>query len=217
MQGVSGVFALTTPFEAGVDAEIRQGRAIVAAARQARVPHLVFSSVAGADQYTGVPHFDSKAVIESEIVTAGVPYTILGPTYFFDNALGGADRILAGVLELPLSSDRPLQQLARPDLGAFAAEVFAQPDRYLKKRIELASDAPTPMQMATALSGALGRPVRYEPVPLDAIGNPDMHAMWEFLNGPGYQVDITALHDAHPHLSWTSFADWAGHAFGAAS
>src|SRR5689334_5834090 len=34
MQGVSGVFALTTPFEAGVDAEIRQGRAIVAAAHQ---------------------------------------------------------------------------------------------------------------------------------------------------------------------------------------
>jgi uncharacterized protein YbjT (DUF2867 family) len=217
MQGVSGVFALTTPFEAGVQAEVRQGRAIVAAASQARVPHLLFSSVAGANQHTGVPHFDSKAVIESEIVTAGVPYTILGPTYFFDNALGGADQILAGVLELPLSSDRPLQQLARPDLGAFAAEVLAHPDRYLSKRIELASDAPTPAQMATALSGALGRPVRYEPVPLDAIGNLDMHAMWEFLNGPGYQVDITALHDAHPHLSWTSFADWASHAFEAAS
>jgi len=57
---------------------------------------------------------------------------------------GGAGQILAGVLELPLSSDRPLQQLARPDLGAFAAEVLAHPDRYLSKRIELASDVPTP-------------------------------------------------------------------------
>jgi uncharacterized protein YbjT (DUF2867 family) len=136
MQGVSGVFALTTPFEAGVHAEVRQGRAIVAAARQVRVPHLLFSSVAGANQHTGVPHFDSKAVIESEIVTAGVPYTILGPTYFFDNALGETDQILAGVLELPLPSDQPLQQLARPDLGAFAAEVLTHPDPYLSKRIE---------------------------------------------------------------------------------
>ncbi len=47
------MFALTTPFEAGVDAEVAQGHAIVAAADDARVPHLVFSSVAGADQHTG--------------------------------------------------------------------------------------------------------------------------------------------------------------------
>jgi uncharacterized protein YbjT (DUF2867 family) len=146
-----------------------------------------------------------------------VPYTILGPTYFFDNALGETDQILAGVLELPLLSGRPLQQLARPDLGAFAAEVLTHPDQYLSKRIELASDAPTPAQMATALGGALDRPVRHEPLSLDAIGSPDMHAMWEFLNGPGYQVDITALHDAHPHLSWTSFAGWARDTFAPAS
>jgi len=36
-----------------------------------------------------------------------VPYTILGPTYFVDNALGGADRIRDGMLELPLRADRP--------------------------------------------------------------------------------------------------------------
>ena len=44
----------------------------------------------------------------------GVPYTILGPTYFFDNALGEADRIRSGVLDLPLPGDRQLQQLGRP-------------------------------------------------------------------------------------------------------
>jgi uncharacterized protein YbjT (DUF2867 family) len=27
--------------------------------------------------------------------------------------------------------------------------------------------------------------------------------------GRGYQVDILALHAAHPDLSWTSFAEWA--------
>jgi uncharacterized protein YbjT (DUF2867 family) len=217
MDGMAGVFALTTPFEAGVEAEVEQGRAIVTAARRARVPHLLFSSVAGANQHSGVPHFDSKAMIETELSAADVPYTILGPTYFFDNALGGADRIRAGVFDLPLPSDRPLQQLARPDLGAFAAEVLSDPDRYVGRRIELASDAPTPAQMAGALSHALGRPVRHEPVPLAAIGNPDMHAMWRFLNGPGYQVDIPALHAAHPEVGWTSFADWANRTFGATS
>jgi uncharacterized protein YbjT (DUF2867 family) len=104
MEGAAAVFALTTPFEAGVDAEVAQGRAIVAAAGDARVPHLVFSSVAGADQHTGVPHFDSKAIIEKDWAASGLPYTITAPTYFFDNALGGegADRIAAGIIDLPL-------------------------------------------------------------------------------------------------------------------
>ena len=146
MKGAAAVFALTTPFEAGVDAEVGQGRAIVAAAGDARVPHLVFSSVAGADQHTGVPHFDSKAIIEKDVAASGLPYTITAPTYFFDNALGGegADRIAAGIIDLPLPPDRPLQQLARPDLGAFAAKVLLDPKPYAGRRIELASDAVTP-------------------------------------------------------------------------
>ncbi|MFE5092546.1 NmrA/HSCARG family protein [Streptomyces sp. NPDC056638] len=213
MKGVAGVFAFTTPFEAGVEAEVGQGRAILSAAAQERVPHLVFSSVAGADQDSGVPHFESKARIEAELTAGDVPYTILGPTYFFDNALGGAERILDGVLDLPLPPDRPLQQLARPDLGAFAAEVLLNPAPYVGRRIELASEAPTPAQMAAALGAALGREVRHERVPLTAIGNPDMHAMWTFLNGPGYRVDIPALHDAHPEIHWTGFADWAQRAW----
>jgi len=209
MDGAHGVFALTTPFEAGVEAEVVQGRAIMAAARRSRVAHLLFSSVAGADQPTGVPHFDSKAMIETELAAAGLPYTILAPTYFFDNALGGAERLRAGILDLPLPPDRPLQQLARADLGLFAAEVLTNPGDYLGRRIELASDAPTPEQMASALSQAFGHPVRHEQTPLDAIGSPDMRAMWTFLNGPGYQVDIAALHHAHPEVAWTRFIDWA--------
>ena len=216
MNGVAGVFAFTTPFEAGVEAEVGQGQTILDAARKAGVPHLVFSSVAGAHQRSGVPHFESKARIEAELAAGDVPHTILGPTYFFDNALGGTERILSGVLDLPLPPDRPLQQLARTDLGAFAAEVLLNPAPYIGQRIELASDAPTPTQMAATLSEALKREVRCERVPLTAVVNPDMHAMWTFLNGPGYRVDIPALHAAHPEVHWSSFADWAHRTFTAA-
>jgi uncharacterized protein YbjT (DUF2867 family) len=213
MRGVAGAFALTTPFESGVDAELAQGRAILAAAADAQLPHLVFSSVAAADQHTGVPHFDSKAVIEKDLVASGLPYTIAAPTYFFDNSLGGLDRIYAGILDVPLPPDRELQQLARPDLGAFAAKVLIDPAPYAGQRIELASDAATPTQMAEALGAAVGRPVRFEQTLLASIRNPDMHAMWTFLNGPGYQVDIPALHEANPEIGWTSFADWAQRTF----
>ncbi|MDH6677387.1 uncharacterized protein YbjT (DUF2867 family) [Rhodococcus sp. LBL1] len=215
MHDVAAVFAMTTPFESGVDAEIAQGRTIIAAAGRAQVPHLVFSSVASADRDSGVPHFESKAVIEAELKSSGLPHTILGPTYFFDNALGGADRIRSeGVLDLPLPPDRPLQQLDRTDLGTFAAHVLLSPEQFRGRRIELASDAPTPETMAAALTTALGSPVHLEQVPLGSIANPDMHAMWWFLNGPGYQVDLERLHSEFPDVGWTSFADWAGRAFG---
>lgn len=218
MRDVTAVFAMTTPFEGGVEAEIDQGRTIVAAAEQATVPHLVFSSVAGADSSSGVPHFESKTVIEAELAASAVPHTVLGPTYFFDNALGGANRIRTdGVLDLPLPPDRRLQQLDRRDLGAFAAHVLLSPERFAGMRIELASDAPTPADMAAALTDALGAPVRHEQTPLDSIDNPDMHAMWQFLNGPGYQVDLARLHADYPEVKWTSFADWAAGTFGAAS
>ncbi|MFF9497386.1 NmrA/HSCARG family protein [Streptomyces flaveolus] len=216
MAGVRAVFAYTTPFEAGLEAEVAQGRSIIAAATLARIPHLVFSSVAGADQASGVPHFESKALIEAELASGDVPHTVLGPTYFFDNALGGAERILDGLLDLPLPGDRPLQQLDRADLGAFAAKVLLDPSEYAGQRIELASDAPTPVQMADALGGALGREVRHERFPLSAVTNPDMHAMWAFLNREGYRVDIPALHGDHPESGWTRYADWAGRAWAAA-
>jgi uncharacterized protein YbjT (DUF2867 family) len=213
MRGVGAAFALTTPFEAGVDAEVTQGHTILAAAVDSQIPHLVFSSVASADQHSGVPHFNSKAVIEKELTSTGLPYTITAPTYFFDNALGGEDQINAGILELPLPPDCALQQLARADLGAFVAKVLLDPEPFVGQRIELAGDAVTPQEMAEVFSEVLGRPVRHEQTPLESIGNPDMHAMWRFLNGPGYRVDVDALRAANPDIAWTSFADWARRTF----
>lgn len=190
-----------------------QGRTILAAAVDSQIPHFVFSSVASADQHSGVPHFDSKAIIENELISTGLAYTITAPTYFFDNALGGVDQIQAGILELPLPPDRPLQQLARADLGLFVAKVLLDPEPYVGQRIELAGDAVTPREMADVFSEVLGRPVRHEQTPLESIGNPDMHAMWRFLNGPGYRVDVEALRVANPDIAWTSFADWARRTF----
>jgi len=87
--------------------------------------------------------------------------------------------------------------------------VLRDPETYAGQRIELASADPTPAQMADAFTAALGRPVRHETYPPSAIGNDDMRAMWEFFNREGYQVDIPALHEAHPDIAWTPYAAWA--------
>jgi hypothetical protein len=91
--------------------------------------------------------------------------------------------------------------------------VLAAPADYVGARIELAGDAPTPGDMASAVSGPLGVPVRHVEVPISAVGNPEMAAMWRFLRGAGYAADIGDLQRAHPEVGWTSFADWADRTF----
>ncbi|MGH3854077.1 MAG: hypothetical protein ACRDR6_11385 [Pseudonocardiaceae bacterium] len=44
-------------------------------------------------------------------------------------------------------------------------------------------------------------------------GGANMAAMWDFLLGAGYQVDIAALRRDHPRLGWTSFSSWADRTF----
>lgn len=206
--GVDGAYALTTPFEDGPEAEVAQGRTILDAALAAQVPHLVFSSVADADQHTGIPHFDSKAEVEESLARSGLSYTIVGPSYFYDNMLGGLDDIKAGVFALPLPADTTLQQLSRRDLGRFVAAVLTDPDPVRGMRIDIASDEPTPQQMTAAIAAALGKPVRLATSDPDDIGSDDMRAMFGFLAAGGYTVDIPALHAQYPQVGWQSFTDW---------
>ncbi|MFJ4716546.1 NmrA/HSCARG family protein [Streptomyces sp. NPDC088785] len=209
--GVAGAFAVTTPFEDGLDAEVRQGTAVVEAASRADLPHLVLASVAAADRNTGIPHFESKARIEEVLADSDVPATVVAPTYFYDNALGELQEVAQGEMKLALPPDTPLQQVARRDLGRVVAAVLADPTRWLGARVEVAGDDPTPAQMARAIGTAAGGTVVYRQVPLEAVrrSSPDMGAMYDYLTRVGYAVDLPALHAAFPRVPWTSFASWA--------
>lgn len=206
--GVAGVFAMTTPFEDGPEAEIAQGQALVDALVAANVPHVVFSSVADADRSTGIPHFETKARTEAILRASTVPFTIVGPTYFYDNLLGGIEDVRRGRLDLPLPVDTPLQQMSRRDLGRFVALVLSDPSRFLGARIDLASDDPTPTRMAAALGAVLGTAVTAHSYDAAAISSPDMRAMFQFLTDTGYDADIDGLRREYPEVGWQRFTDW---------
>lgn len=206
--GATGVFAVTTPFEDGPDAEREQGLNMVTAAAKAQVPHLVFSSVANADRHTGIPHFESKAAIETALADSGVPFTIVGPTYFYDNMLGGLDELRAGRFALPIPPTTPLQQLSRRDLGRFVTTVLHDPEHFIGTRIDVASDAPTPRQMTAALQQALGRPIELIAQNPARIASPDMRAMFTYLSEHGYSADIVHLRQTYPAIGWQRFEDW---------
>lgn len=210
--GAAGAFALTTPFESGVDAEVAQGTALIEAATAAALPYLVFSSVASADRDTGVHHFDSKFEVERMLAATDIPHTIVGPAYFYDNLLAGSDALAAGVMPIAMPADQPLQQLSRRDLGRFVATLFRDPGAYTGERIDIASDQPTPVEMAQIAGDVLGIRVSAESYDPERIPSPDMSAMFRFLGDRGYEVDIPALHRRFPDVGWQSFAEWAAEA-----
>src|SRR5260370_20264443 len=86
---------MSTPFESGATTETREGINIVRAASAVGVSHLVYSSVAGADRATGIPHFDSKFEVEKELRRSGVPVTIVAAVFFMENFF--AHRLAGGI------------------------------------------------------------------------------------------------------------------------
>lgn len=212
-QGMDAMYAMATPFEAGVETEIRHGLNLADAARLAGVRHYVYSSVAGADRRTGIPHFDSKHRVELHVQRSGLPYTILGPTFFMENLTSAMFEkgLKAGVLAMGLPPTRGLQMVALDDLAAFTVRVLEEPDRFLEQRIDVASDEVTGQQAAGLLSMVSGHRIHYEQLPLDFLRerSEDLAAMWEWLDAEGYHADILTLRHSYPEVRWHTFEDWA--------
>jgi uncharacterized protein YbjT (DUF2867 family) len=78
LKNVDGVFSVQT-FENGIKKEIQQGIALADLAKQYAVPHFVYSSVIGSDAHTGIPHWESKFVVENHVKSLGLPYTVIRP------------------------------------------------------------------------------------------------------------------------------------------
>ncbi len=188
-RGVDTVFAMSTPFESGATTETREGINIVRAASVVGVSHLVYSSVAGADRATGLPHFDSKFAVEGAIRGSGVP----------------------GSIALALPATRRLQQIALSDIAQFTALVIERRESFLGKRIDIASDELTGATAAATISEASGRRIEYTALPIDAVRqqNEDLARMFEWFDRVGYDADIVGLRSLYPEVDWHSFSTWA--------
>lgn len=208
--GIETVFAAGSPHQAGPPGETRHGINVAQAAADAGVGHLVFSSGAGAEGPTGVPVFESKLAVERRILELGIPYTILAPVYFMDNAFNpwNLSALAAGRFALTLPPDRALQQLAIVDLASVATAVIEDRDAFAGQRIELAGDELTGVEAADVLSHVTGRPFTFQPVPADSLPA-GMRALFEWLDRVGHGVDVPAVRRRFPTIRWHRFEDWA--------
>src|SRR5665647_539362 len=211
MQGVYGVYSVQNFWLPGVgfDGEVRQGKNMADAARAAGVQHFVYSSVGGAERNSGIPHFESKWIVEGHIRGLGLPATILRPVFFMDNLNYSRQEILKeGTIKGGMRPDEKLQMVAVDDVGAFVAMAFSRPQDFIGRAIELAGDELTYPEMADVLSRVMSRPIRYVQIPLDVMrqASEENAKMVAWFNDQGYKADISYLRTLRPEM--LSFEAW---------
>jgi uncharacterized protein YbjT (DUF2867 family) len=203
MSGVDGVFAMSTPVD-GTDVEVTAGTAIADTAARTGVPHLVFSTVGGAERNTGIAHFESKRRVEEHIESLGIHATFLRPVFFMENLTGFGVTLEDGVLvvRLPLPDGIQLQMVAVRDIGRAAAAILRGGTTVEGASVEIGGDALTGTQIAAAIGDHLGLPSRYEALPLEAVASyGDTADMFRwFAETPAYQADFAATKSLVPDV-----------------
>ncbi|HXW97042.1 MAG TPA: NmrA/HSCARG family protein [Gemmatimonadales bacterium] len=116
-----------------------------------------------------VPHFDAKGEANVQFTSRGVPTTLYHTSFFWDNFIffgagpkPGPDGQL--LLTLPMG-DRPLPAIAAEDVGKCAYGVFKRGSEFIGKNIAVSGEILTGTELAAKMSRAIGKPIRYNPVP----------------------------------------------------
>ncbi len=196
--GAGGAFIMGTPYGVGPEAETSHGKTAIDACREKGVGHVVYSSVGSANRRTGIPHFDSKYLVEEHLKRSGLPYTILRPVWFMENFASPwfLPSIEKGLLSMPLDPARPLQMIATDDIGRFVAAAITRPSLFIGREIDIAGDELSMDQVLAEIARVLSRKVRYERIPEEraeyAVGR-DWALMFQWFNEHGYTVDIPAI------------------------
>lgn len=203
MAGVHGVFAVTEWRQNGVEKEVIHGRALVDAARKSGVRHFVYTSVAGADEQTGVPHFDSKYVVEQYLAQSGLAWSVVRPVSFMDNWEWNRAEFLAGRFADTGEPDQRNQWIAAADIAFFVGEALDNPQEWNGRALDIAGDGMTLAEFTAVLSGVLDRPVEYEQISwadYEAAAGEELTVMHRWFASDGYSVDIAALRERYPNL-----------------
>lgn len=167
-----------------------------------------------------VPHFDSKADADALFVSLGVPTTFLLTSFYWENMIyfgqgprKGPDGTLA--ISYPLG-DKKMPSIAAGDIGKCAYGIFKRGKEFIGKTVGVAGEHLSGAEMASTLSKALGKPVRYNeltPEAYRALGFPGADDMGNMLQ---YKRDFDAEYRAARSVELSrelnpgllTFADW---------
>jgi uncharacterized protein YbjT (DUF2867 family) len=236
-RGAYGAFCVTFFWDHfSPEKETAQARNMAAAAKDAGVRHLIWSTLEDTRRWVPldddrmptlmgkykVPHFDGKGEADAAFAGMGVPTTNLLTSFYWENLIffgmgprKGPDGTLEFVLPM---GDKKLPGIAAEDIGRCACGIFRQGGALIGRTVGIAGEHLTGAQMAAAMSKALGQEVRYKPVEPEAYrkfgfpGADDLGNMFQFKRD--FQEvfcgarDVEHSRTLNPSLQ--SFSDWLG-------
>lgn len=186
MRGAHGVYLVTEFFKNGIAGEVRHGKLVADLCAESSVQHLVHASVGGADQRSGVPHFESKAEIERHIRGLGIPATFLRPTIFMEDLTDKQYFPPAswGMMPKLVGPDTPVRWISVDDIGAAAAGVFARRDEFLGAAVPLVGDVKSMTEARDVFARVQGRKPFALPMPtflFRRLVSDELVQMWTWL------------------------------------
>jgi uncharacterized protein YbjT (DUF2867 family) len=213
LSGAYGVYSVQDFWAIGAKREVRQGKNLADAARQAGVAHFVYSSVGGAERSSGIDHWESKWEIEQHIRALKLPATMIRPAAFMENYYIDQVEIglLKGKLADPIRGDKPYQTIAADDIGGFVALAFERPREFIGEALEIAGSELTNVQAAEVFSRVLGNPVKFQRVPLPLVRlvlGKEFYQMFRWFNAAGFKADIAGLRRRYPEVKLRSLEEW---------
>jgi uncharacterized protein YbjT (DUF2867 family) len=145
--------------------QANHGRNLIAAARRAGKPHVVYHGASGSDRSRIIRHI---AEVETALRASGLPWTILRPTFYLQNTMMAIQSVIAqGAIYLPMKQGRMAMTDVR-DIVDVAARVLLDGGHEGKTYTLTTPEAFTIGEFATALGAELRRPVNYVDVPVAA-------------------------------------------------
>jgi len=132
------------------DKEVSTGCALIDAAQETKVDHLVFSSVCGCDEESAPSYHRSKYKIEERLKKSGLSFCILRPVSFFEIWARLAQFSNKSISGLTKGSVKQ-QWVALDDVGACAA-LALQHAKYQGCTVDLCGDEITGDDMAKTLT-----------------------------------------------------------------
>ena len=156
MAQCESIYHIAPNVDAGEEA---YGAAMLRAAKASGLRHVVYHSVLH-PQIEAMPHHWAKLRVEEQILASGLPFTILRPTAYMQNILSavpGARTEGTYVTPYPVTARISLVDLI--DVGEVAARVLTEPGHDFAAYDLVGTPPLDQMQVAAALSRALGHEV----------------------------------------------------------
>jgi uncharacterized protein YbjT (DUF2867 family) len=166
LKGMDAVISITPPGPTSAE----QASVITQAAKRAGVGHIIRLSAIGAaaDAPTdnGKLHFKT----DMEILDSGIPYTILRPNFFMQNLFMSVPTIQSQGSMYWGMGEGAIGVIDVRDIAESLAALGAFGGHHGQIYVQTGPYSLTLAEMAEVISKAIGKPVKYTAIPVEAVG-----------------------------------------------